>query len=980
MASTGVPHPQRAGEGVSFVLPGTPSAVQQMVAALPGLLWTANARGMLDFVSPQWVSATGRELSLLLGAGWLQSVHADDREATRAVWQQALDTETALMTEFRLCHAHGGARWFSMRATPIMNDLGQIDRWFGLCVDVDEFRQTQRRLQDSEHRYAVLFENKTNGVVQLKVLRNANGSAHDVRIEKINETYTRILGLSREQCEGRLLSEVFPGIAQADIDYVSLYGQIAAAGGEASYETYLQWSSQWLRVYVYSAQPDECIAIFNDISAQKAAETALHESERQLRLIIDHLAEGLIVSAPDGKSLHWNQKALALHGYTMQEERVKKMAEIASDYQFFDGAGQLLPFSQWPLPRLLRSEPVEDLELTLCNIRDHWQRELSYGGVLVRDSAGKPLMALLTIRDISERRRAEQARADAERRLRMAVDIAHLGFWEWSVADDQVYFSPQWKQLLGYTETTFSDRLEEWSSRVDPADRDHVIACMQAYLRAPEEPLQLEYRIRHRDGQYRWMAARAIADLDEHGKVCRLIGTMRDITEQKQVEQRVREAAQHDALTGLPNRALILEYASHLLAAADRKHSRGALLFIDLDRFKPVNDLYGHEMGDRLLREVARRMIACVRQEDLIGRIGGDEFVIVLPYLGKGYTAPTVARHVIAALNRPFIIDDLHLSISASIGISFYPSHGMTVDALLHRADLAMYHAKSRGRGDYQVFNAELSQREDVSTSIEARIKQGLSSNQLQLVYQPVIDLNSGGLAGVEALLRLPESTESFVGPDRFIPIAESAGMISQIGDWVVREICHQHRAWKQQGLPPLTIAMNVSPLQFRQRGFARRLIALVQEAQVDPHYLQIEVTENTVMERIDDAIAVLSELHHAGIGLALDDLGTGCSSLRAMSQLPLDKLKIDQSFVQRLSFDKGSQAVTDAIIAMGRALQLEIVGEGIESLDALNYLRAHGCRQVQGHWFSQPLSADRFVGWYRGRYGQHDSAARPVD
>ena len=698
---------------------------------------------------------------------------------------------------------------------------------------------------------------------------------------------------------------------------------------------------------------------------------ALQESQERLTLIIENLAEGLIVVDLGGNTLYWNRAALEQHHYAKMDERIGSLSEISKDYVLLTPEGKRIPNEDWPVARLLRGETVRDLDIALCNLPNKWTRVLSYSGALVRDAEGKPIMGLLTTRDITERKRAENTRAEAEKRLRLAVDIAHLGTWEWSAADNTVYFSPQWKNLLGFQDDEIPNKVDEWSSRLHPAERELVLSRVKSYVEHPVQSLQLEYRMRHRDGSYRWVVMQAIAIPDEKNNATRLIGTMLDVTEQKQIEQRVREAAQHDALTGLPNRALIFEYAGHLLAAAHRKHSRGALLFIDLDRFKPVNDLYGHDIGDRLLKEVSRRLTACVRHEDVIGRIGGDEFVIVLPYLGKGYSAPTVAEHVLEALQQPFHIDELDLSISASIGISLYPQHGTEVDALLHAADLAMYHVKERGRGAYHVYTPDLISRVKTATSIEARLKDGLTHSRFNLLYQPVIDVNSGELIGAEALLRLPldgSEDAELVGPERFIPVAESAGMIAQIGDWVATEICRQQKEWSRLGLPPVVIGMNVSPLQFRQRGFVTRLLDIVHSANIEPGSLQIEINESAVMESVEDAIETLTAIRNAGIGIALDDFGTGYSSLSYLSHLPIDKLKVDQSIVHQLTASKTSQTITEIIIALGKSLSLDIIGEGIESAQELDYLRQHGCHLAQGNYFSRPLPAAEFVNWCKDR------------
>ena len=454
---------------------------------------------------------------------------------------------------------------------------------------------------------------------------------------------------------------------------------------------------------------------------------------------------------------------------------------------------------------------------------------------------------------------------------------------------------------------------------------------------------------------------------DEQGVVRFICRISLDITDRKLAEQRAIEAALHDPLTGLPNRTLAFEYGNHLIASTRRGRKGGALLFVDIDRFKPINDLHGHATGDRVLQEVARRLKVCTRKEDLVARLGGDEFVILLSQLpATEYRGVAVAQHLLEALARPFRIGSLELQVTPSIGISWYPEHGDNLDSLIRAADLAMYQAKQAGRSNVRTYTRDLERQAEKSLSIEMQLKRALTQGGLVLHYQPVVDIHSGQLVAAEALLRMRGADGGLISPQHLIPVAEATGLIGEIGAWVATEACRQMREWSTQGLPPVSVAVNVSPIQFRQRGFRQRLLRIVEAAAIDPACLQLEVTESTVMENVDEVIDALKDIKSLGVRIALDDFGTGYSSLGLLTSLPLDKIKIDQSFVRRIESEESSVAVTRAIIALGSSLKLQVVGEGIENEAALNHLRAIGCDQAQGYLISRPLPADDFVDWWR--------------
>ncbi len=462
------------------------------------------------------------------------------------------------------------------------------------------------------------------------------------------------------------------------------------------------------------------------------------------------------------------------------------------------------------------------------------------------------------------------------------------------------------------------------------------------------------------EGYQVWLEIRAYPALDGG-----LAVFFRDITERKLADDEIRHASLHDPLTGLPNRAMLFEYAAHLLPHNRRTSQYAAVLFLDLDRFKPINDTHGHEVGDKVLKEVSSRLSRSLRAEDLVIRMGGDEFVVLLQDISASAYAGDVARHITRKINEPYQVGELALSVSTSIGISVFPRDGEDIDTLVSHADAAMYQAKQEGRNNFQFYSSALTAGIQQQNSIENELKLALRTNAFHLFYQPVLDINTHEVVSVEALLRLGNDE---IGPDQFVPIAEATGIINPIGRWVLQEAIRQSSSWSASGLPAIPIAVNVSAVEFRDRDFVDRFEQLIHENSIAPAMLQLELTETAVMHDLDHAITVLSRLRALGIAILLDDFGTGHSSLAYLSRLPLDKIKIDKSFIFELEKDTGSRAVTDAMLALGRTLDLEVVAEGIETTVALEYMRSRGCRQAQGFLLCRPLAGEEFESWYRAR------------
>jgi diguanylate cyclase (GGDEF)-like protein len=428
-------------------------------------------------------------------------------------------------------------------------------------------------------------------------------------------------------------------------------------------------------------------------------------------------------------------------------------------------------------------------------------------------------------------------------------------------------------------------------------------------------------------------------------------------------------SAQHDALTGLPNRQLTYEFAEQLLAGARRGAAGCAVLFIDMDRFKPINDTYGHAVGDAVLKEIARRLRACVRKEDIVGRLGGDEFLVVLSHVHEAVDAGKAAQHIIDLLGKPYLVGALELHSSPSIGIARFPDDGDDIEQIIRNADIAMYLAKENGRHTFRFFTPGLNDSTAQALRIEKRLRSALQQGEFQLHYQPVVDICTHAVVGVEALLRWPAMA---IGPDTFIPVAESKGLINELGAWVVQEACRQLRQWRDRQLPAWSLSINVSPLQLQKSALYDAVAHAVNEFGVDPGLLQLEFTETAVLKNKDEAIASARALKTLGVKIALGDFGKGDSNLNCL-RLPLDAVKIDRGFVHCIVSDTACMAITEGIITIAKTLGLSVIAEGIESAQALKALRSKDCRQMQGYYFCPPVPAEGLEEWFHQLQAEPD-------
>ena len=541
---------------------------------------------------------------------------------------------------------------------------------------------------------------------------------------------------------------------------------------------------------------------------------------------------------------------------------------------------------------------------------------------------------------------------EADLALRSAMDAVQVGLF---VLQDQrvVYANPCLCRLFGYA----ADELVGTRGLLDLFGAEFHPMLVQQWL--PGETVGgagLELTARRQDGSefpvtllgaVSWFAGKPA-----------IVGTVFDLTSQKAAEAKIRELAEFDALTGLPNRRLLRDRVTQLLAVAERDNTPVAVMFVDLDHFKRVNDSLGHSIGDELLCAVAQRLGTVVRRGDTLARLGGDEFVLVMPGLHTA-TAADIARRLAEECSQPFAIGGHDLTVTPSIGISVFPQDGEDIETLLKNADVAMYKAKELGRNTFQFFAADMNTATLDRLLMESNLRRALKQREFVLHYQPLVSLRNGLIVGVEALIRWQHPDLGCIMPDRFIHVAEETGLINQIGDWVLIEACHQAQAWIDAGLPPLTMAVNVAPGQFRQAGFVEAVAGALGMSGLDPSLLELEVTERTVMNEADLNMGTLNALHRMGVELSLDDFGTGYSSLAYLKRIPVGKLKIDRSFVCDLVTNADDQAIASTIVSMGRNLRLTVLAEGVETAAQLQALRQMDCDMAQGYHFSRPLPAE---------------------
>jgi diguanylate cyclase (GGDEF)-like protein/PAS domain S-box-containing protein len=869
----------------------------------------------------------------------------------RAQIRQAFDAcardGTPYDLEAQIITASGNRVWAREIGQAVRNASGDITHVQGAFQDITKSKRSEEALQQMSKRLTATLESITDGFYTVD---------HNWRFTYINKQAERLLLRPRSELLGKVLWEVFEEVVGSGFDQA--YRRAAREHHEVLLEEFYAPLDIWLEARAYPS--DEGLAVYlRDVSERRRADDAIRESEERFKIVAMATSDGIWDWDLKTGSLWWNEGMQNLFGFSPQEHgrNIKTWSSrlhpedrervLRSIQSVIEGDGE-----KWNDEyRFLR------MDGTYAYVLDQ--------GFCIRGPDGKAVRMIGSMVDITERKQAELERQEAEMRIRnqaSLLDKAQDAIIITGIDTRISFWNKSAERLFGWTA---QEALEKKTLELIIDDADAFSAAFNTALERGD--WRGELRKRRKDGSTLMVEAHWTLVRDDNGNPQSILAIDTDITQRKAAEREIEHLAFFDPLTRLPNRRLLLDRLQHALATAKRGHHTGALLFIDLDNFKALNDTLGHDKGDLLLQQVARRLETCApRKSDTVARLGGDEFVVMLEDLSSNpqeaaVQAELVGEKILAVFNQPFELDGYEHHTTPSAGVTLFDNRSNNVDELLKRADLAMYQAKGSGRNTVRFFDPEMQNVVSARVALETDLRHGLEQHQFFLNYQSQSDAN-GHVIGAEALVRWQHPGRGLVSPALFIPLAEETGLILPLGHWVLETACKQLALWA--GRPKtshLTMAVNVSARQFRRTDFVDQVLAVLDDTGANPKQLKLELTESLLVQNIESTITKMAALKAVGVSFALDDFGTGYSSLSYLKRLPLDQLKIDQSFVRDVLTDANDAAIARTIVALGQTLGLEVIAEGVETEDQRRFLAQQGCNAYQGFLFGLPLSAEHF-------------------
>lgn len=911
-----------------------------LVESLNAIAWEMRLdEHRFTYVSPHAERLLGYPLADWLEPGfWQRTLHPEDAQRAEYFCNEEVAAGRDHSFDYRMLAADGRVLWIRDIVTLDPQGDSQIIR--GLMIDITEAKDTEHALRLSQQKFASVFHNCPDVI--------ALACRQDGRLLDVNRTFEQQTGVSAAQAIGRTATEL--GIWGTPDMGPGLLQRLQSESLHNLEMTFRRQNGESFTGLI-SAQPTDLdgipalIVVVRDITLVKETQQQLKISEEKFARAFHASPDGLLITRlADGRLIEANEGFTRITGYTASEAADRSTLELGIWANPEDRQQMVRVISdQGSLRNFTAPIRTKGGSIRLC--------ELTAQPLPINGEA-----CVLTIaRDITERQHMQEKLLQAATVFESTAEGVMITDTEQRITAVNRAFT----EITGYSE---AEALGQSPRLLASGQHDSAFYAAMWHQLAADGHWQGEIWNRRKNGEPypEWLTISAVRNRDE--QITHFVGVFADISTLKHAQARLDYQAHHDPLTGLPNRILFESRLQAALLDATTDAQQGAVLFIDLDRFKHINDSLGHPVGDLLLKGIAARLKDQLRDIDTVARLGGDEFIILLPGLHNAVDAEHVANKLLACFSAPFEADDHEFFTSASIGISLYPEHGNDVATVVKNADAAMYRAKSKGRNRIEFYTRDLTFQANERMALENELRRALERGELSLYYQPKLCLQNRHLIGAEALIRWHHPLFGEISPERFIPLAEENGLILPLGDWVLAEACRQMREWQDRHAPFGPLSVNLAGAQLRQPQLVERIDRLLQDTGVVPCHLQLEITEGFIMSQAEEALAVLHALKALGVQLAIDDFGTGYSSLSYLKRLPLDIIKIDKSFVRGLPDDLEDAAIARAIIALGRSMQLTVIAEGVETHAQEAFLTAEGCEQIQGYVVSRPLPADVFA------------------